>query len=899
MFMSLQAQNQQNLLPSFPPHHHIIEGIPPHTTATNTFLHPAAAWLFGLPPPPQLNNSLPPHCSHTSPKSPSQLINNVCSATSLQQNLLSSMCHPQSSQSLADEDDDWEQMMEISCTDEAEKIRESAGDNAQPPTDPNQCIICRRVLSCKSALQMHYRTHTGERPFKCRICQRAFTTKGNLKTHMGVHKSKAPLRQHIFALGSNSDSPERCHSSNENLINSDIFSGQQQRFSMEEGSQPLNNLNRSFPFPPSILFSSSSSASTGRNNLVYGSSLPPHSNIGSLPQSFPPNFPPTTFMSNFSPINGIPPPFPLSMAADSSQAALAAQLQLFLSSNHPQLNENNSSVDHGLALSNLFLPPKDGQKMEVENGRIKNEEKNEMEGEEGKEKNEEMTSSFNVSSPNRKISDENSNNNEDNNNNNTFGLPAFFIQKLAAAAKFKIEEQFLSSSSNVKTSFKEDDNREEEEDGKTKKKKKRINNDEIEELEMKKFSKKEEGEEKRKDGEEDEEDKGRIESSTSPSMLESVPQTSFSSSIKIKEEIKKEKEENPLENLQRIFSAADSPPPQPPSSSSAMPPSAACFLLAPIQKPPNAKHHCRWCMKGFSSSSALQIHTRTHTGILLLIIKNPKKIFLGDRPYKCEICERAFTTRGNLKVHKGTHSLPQNPSRRGRRIFDMEDTILGTIRQQQPHLFPQSPPLPSNFDEQQQRQQQQAAAAIANLLANVVGNNNSFGILNETATNSNTSIPALINSSANASVSETPSASNQLLSTTTSPLLSTTNTSNFAAAAAAQLAALGSNDGQQLLMGLLFQHLQNVEMSERIEVEREEGEGEEEENGREENGREGELKEREEEEDSVNKTTEPLPSVIKLNNNERIEEYLKENIKKKNHSSENNIIVPVHNTAIL
>ena len=54
--------------------------------------------------------------------------------------------------------------------------------------DPNECVICRRVLSCKSALQMHYRTHTGERPFKCRICGRAFTTKGNLKTHMGVHR---------------------------------------------------------------------------------------------------------------------------------------------------------------------------------------------------------------------------------------------------------------------------------------------------------------------------------------------------------------------------------------------------------------------------------------------------------------------------------------------------------------------------------------------------------------------------------------------------------------------------------------------------------------------------------------------------------------------------------------
>lgn len=93
-----------------------------------------------------------------------------------------------------DNDDDWEALMEISTSDEAEKIRALVGDKAVPTTDPNQCILCRRVLSCKSALQMHYRTHTGERPFKCKICQRAFTTKGNLKTHMGVHRSKHSFR---------------------------------------------------------------------------------------------------------------------------------------------------------------------------------------------------------------------------------------------------------------------------------------------------------------------------------------------------------------------------------------------------------------------------------------------------------------------------------------------------------------------------------------------------------------------------------------------------------------------------------------------------------------------------------------------------------------------------------
>ncbi|XP_007443437.1 sal-like protein 4 isoform X1 [Python bivittatus] len=60
--------------------------------------------------------------------------------------------------------------------------------------DPNECLICHRVLSCQSSLKMHYRTHTGERPFKCKICGRAFSTKGNLKTHYGVHRANTPLK---------------------------------------------------------------------------------------------------------------------------------------------------------------------------------------------------------------------------------------------------------------------------------------------------------------------------------------------------------------------------------------------------------------------------------------------------------------------------------------------------------------------------------------------------------------------------------------------------------------------------------------------------------------------------------------------------------------------------------
>ncbi|GLH17180.1 Homeotic protein spalt-major, partial [Gryllus bimaculatus] len=91
-------------------------------------------------------------------------------------------------------DNSWESLIEVTKTSETSKLQQLVDNIEHKLTDPNQCVICHRVLSCKSALQMHYRTHTGERPFKCKICGRAFTTKGNLKTHMGVHRAKPPVR---------------------------------------------------------------------------------------------------------------------------------------------------------------------------------------------------------------------------------------------------------------------------------------------------------------------------------------------------------------------------------------------------------------------------------------------------------------------------------------------------------------------------------------------------------------------------------------------------------------------------------------------------------------------------------------------------------------------------------